>query len=227
MDDKVLAKPTISVRGRAGQATVETAVVVMLISFLFLGLFQLSEAFAAREILFHAAHRAARARTVGFNRWMVEKSMRAAAIPNAGTLLEPAWERGDAFWLRAAIDRRSPGALWDFALDAWPASEQAALERARIPQYLASENSARAGYILDYADWPTLSVTHTGESAPGMGFAPATFETQVRQRFPLRIAMHRAFYAPARDADGESRVSMSGNVRIENHASLYLDDQNW
>lgn len=214
-------------QARAGQAYVETAVVIMLISFLFLGLFQLSQIFVSREMLHHAAHRAARARTVGFNRWMVEKSMRAAAIPNAGALLEPGWDRGDATPLRRALAMRTPGGLWDFALTAWPASQQAAVERARIPQYLASVNRARAAYILDYADWDTLSVSHQGATVPGAGLTPSTFETIVTQRLPLRMAMHRAFYAPEPDADGQAHIALSGRVRIENHASLYLNDQNW
>ena len=75
--------------GEAGQSLVESCLVIALISFIFMGLFQISRLSAAREVLQHAAARAARARTVGFNAWMVPKVVRVAAIPNAGRMTEP------------------------------------------------------------------------------------------------------------------------------------------
>lgn len=213
--------------GRSGQAYVETALAVMLVSFIFLGLFQLSQIFAAREILFHAAHRAARARTVGFNRWMVNKSMRAAAIPVSGRMLEPEVEREAGSPVVQAIATRSHGDLWDYALTAWPASGQAAIERARIPLYLGSDSYALARNTLDYEGWNDLTLSHSGYGLIGGDYSGTTFETRVSKRFPLRVAMSRAFYAPGRGRNGEDRISLTGRARIESHYPLYIDDRGW
>ena len=78
---------------RAGQSLVESCLVIGLTCLLFFGLLQISQLFAAREVLYHAAARGARAKTVGFNRWMVTKAVRVGAIPNAGRMLVPEYER--------------------------------------------------------------------------------------------------------------------------------------
>ena len=67
-----------------GQAMLETVIAVLFISFLFLGLFQLSHLMTAKILCDHAAARAARARAVGFNDFMCLKSARVAVIPVAG-----------------------------------------------------------------------------------------------------------------------------------------------
>ncbi len=211
---------------RAGQSYVETALVVMLVSFVFFGLFQLAQVFAAHEILHHAAQRAARSRTVGFNRWMVAKVARVAAIPNAGAMIEPEETLIDPA-VQAAIRELRPGALWDLFLGATPRSARVEIERARIPEYLASPHYAHAAYILDYADWDGIRHDHHGDIVNEEGETPLSFETRVRQRFPLLIAMHRAFYAPEPDSDGTDRVGLSGRVEIESHFPLYLDDRGW
>ena len=54
-----------------------------MICVIFMGIFQVSQLAVAREVLHHAAARGARARSVGFNAFMVQKSVRVAAIPNA------------------------------------------------------------------------------------------------------------------------------------------------
>lgn len=67
----------------------ETALAVLFITVLFLGLFQLAHMVTARILLDHAAARAARAKAVGFNDWMCLKSARVAMIPVAGKRLWP------------------------------------------------------------------------------------------------------------------------------------------
>lgn len=74
---------------RRGQAMVETVLAVLVIMLIFFGAYQLSRMVAARTLLDHAAARAARAKAVGFNDFMCEKSARVAMIPVAGERLWP------------------------------------------------------------------------------------------------------------------------------------------
>lgn len=63
---------------------IETVLAVLFITFVFLGIFQLSQMLTARILLDHAAARAARAKAVGFNAFMCRKAARVATIPIAG-----------------------------------------------------------------------------------------------------------------------------------------------
>ncbi len=204
----------------------ESFLVILLVSLLLFGLLQVALLFNAREILHHAAARAARARSVGFNAWMVSKAQRVAAIPNSGVLLEPVLAPPP----RLLPPGRSPGRNWDDALNLrrpLPRSGRAGVEQARIPEYLASDNEARAAYILQYEEWErdSFEVSETGGAASGGG--ADTVRTRVRQWFPLRMAFHRAFYAPPVDAEGVSRISLSGESELLHHYPLYLEDRQW
>jgi hypothetical protein len=205
-------------RQRAGQSLIETCVVLGLVCLLFFGLLQVSQLSAAREVLYHAAARAARAKTVGFNAWMVRKCVLVASIPNSGRLLTPDFENIDPL-LRDLVATRRPGEAWDEVLaNTQPSSLQYSLERARIPDFLDAENEARARYVLDYEGWDGLS---TPSLAPGSAAATNRIvEMFVGQRYNLWVPLHRAFYA----ADS---VNLEGTSRIENHYPLYLDDRYW
>lgn len=74
---------------RRGQAMLETALAVLFITILFLGVFQIAHMVTTKILLDHAAARAARAKAVGFNEWMCLKSARVAMIPVAGRRLWP------------------------------------------------------------------------------------------------------------------------------------------
>lgn len=181
-----------------------------------MGLLQVSQLLASREVLWHAAARGARARTVGFNHWMVRKVVDVAAIPNAGRLITPAFDHIDQN-LRNAVGG-TPGHAWDFALRTAPASQQAALERARIPEYLGSENHARANFILNYEDWD--SIDHWARATGGAAATDPTVHVHTFQDARLWVPMHRAFYA-------DDTASLSADVTIENHYPLYLVDMDW
>ena len=66
---------------RRGQALIESCLAIIVLCLVFAGLFQISQLFAAKEILDYSASRGARAKAVGFNEWMVRKVARVAAIP--------------------------------------------------------------------------------------------------------------------------------------------------
>jgi hypothetical protein len=193
---------------------IEACLAMFIICLIFFGLFQVSQLSAAREILYHAAARGSRAKTVGFNRFMVSKAVRVAAIPNAGRLITPDFANEDHN-LRNMLRTMRPGNLWDEILtNAVPSSLQQDLENARIPEYMSSENYARSSYILDYEDWDSISWTVPHNSTRDI------IEVEVSQQYPLRIPMHRAFYA----AD---TVDIHGISAIENHYPLYIDDRDW
>jgi hypothetical protein len=186
-----------------------------IICLVFFGLFQVSQLAAAREVLYHAAARGARAKTVGFNRFMVSKAIHVAAIPNAGLMLEPEFTNED-WMLRDMVATMRPGTLWDEVLsNTDPSSLQQVLESARIPEYMGSENWARANYILDYEDWDAIRW-----SQPALVPDGSIIDIHVSQEYPLRIPLHRTFYA----ADS---VDVHGVSSIESHYPLYLDDQDW
>lgn len=194
-------------RRRAGQALLESCLVMALLSLLLFGVLQVARLYLARETLDYAAVAGARARTVGFNDFMVHKVVRVAAIPNAGRLLNPAVERAPG--LAALWGAATPGLLWDYALRASPGSPQFELERSRVPLYLAAENGGELAAILDYERWDDLRYTVVESSA-------AEVRADTRQDLPLTLPFHRAFYA----AD---EVTLDGRADLENHAALYLE----
>ncbi len=203
----------------------ESLLVVLVLCLLFFGLLQVALVFNADEILHHSAARAARARSVGFNDWMVTKAQHVAAIPNSGKMLEPALGTP----VRTFLDpNRSPGENWDAAIDparAYDRSARAIVELARIPEYLATDNHLRGEAILHYEEWEKhsfgVSVQRSNPLAAAFGGA-GTVRATVGQRFPLQMPFHRLFYRPEPDAEGVDRVSLSGESEILDHASLYL-----
>ena len=174
-----------------------------------MGLLQVSHVFGAREILYHAAVSGARCKTVGFNRWMVTKSVRVASIPNAGKLTTPEFDRNDPV-IRAALAARRVGDTWDMALrGGQPRSGQFELEIARIPDYMFAPNEDRARGVLDYENWDTVD--------RGINVTADRIQVETSQDYELWVPLHRTFYA-------SDEVRLSGESEIENHYALYLDD---
>jgi hypothetical protein len=206
-------------KNRRGQAMLESMLVIFLLCLLACGLYQLALIFAAKDVLAHSARSAARAKTVGFNRWMVEKCARVAAIPNAGLITVPTIVETPV--LEPLVASLSPGELWDEVLGRFPASEQVGVELARIPEYLASDYPLDAHYVLDYADWHTVGVV-IPDPTPGGTPSPVTpiMHATASQRFPLRVPMHTGFWA----ADD---ILLNGECRMETHYDIYIEDRDW
>ncbi len=195
---------------RSGQSLIESCLAVALICVLLLGLLQVSQLLAAKEILNHASARAARARTVGFDDWMAYKAARVAVIPNAGRLLEPVVPTGNPV-LRQLIETGTAGEVWDAgAYDLAPTESKLQMEQARIPEYMGALDAEHARWLLDYEDWDSVRIGLTGLTTD------ESFTMVVRQDVLLRIPFHRAFYA----AD---QVALKGETEMEHHAGLYLD----
>ena len=203
---------------------IESCLAVSFVCLVFFGLLQISQLVAARDVLHYAAARGARAKTVGFNHWMVRKAIHVAAIPNSGKMTEPEFENVNPR-LRQYVEVLSPGPLWSRLLGTTPRSEQANIELARIPEFLATENAARGRFILNYRNWesgenairytaiPLISFSDDGEAGPPIHVA-------VNQAVPLWVPFHRAFYA-------NDTAELLGDSYMENHFPLYLDDMGW
>jgi hypothetical protein len=206
-------------RLRRGQAILESMLMVLMLCLLAGGLYQLALVFVAKDVLMHSAHSAARAKTVGFNSWMVEKCGRVAAIPNAGLITVPTIVPTPV--LQPLVASLSPGRLWDTVLGMFPVSEQTPVEMARIPEYLASDYPLQGHYVLDYADWNTVSVT-IPDPTPGLTPSPSApmMQATAEQNFSLRVPMHTAFWA----ADN---ILLNGESHMETHYDLYIEDHDW
>lgn len=206
--------------GRSGQATIESFIVMLIVCILLFGLLQAAVVFTGSDILHHAAARAARARSVGFNEWMAFKAMRVASIPTSGRMLEPAFQplqNNSPFGANP-----SPGEAWDAAFTATPGiSQRAALERLRVPAYLASYNRGRAAYVLNYEEWERGSFT---ESEHASAFGTGTLRYRVEQDFPLKMPFSRFVFPFTRtDENGDGRITLSGDSEAGQHYELYLE----
>lgn len=211
-------------RRRSGQAMVESCIALIFICLLLFLFFQLCLGFASRDVLDHAAARAARARTVGFNNWMVHKAMRVAAIPNAGRMLEPTdIPIGDDPVLDHSLRLMTPGEVWDMALLSSPTSPKVAVELARIPDYLAAPWRERADYILDYERWDDVTLHHAGILDPSLS---DTIRIRVRQPIDMLISVVRGAGAIL-DGRRAETLHLEGAADIETHYSLYLDDRHY
>jgi hypothetical protein len=210
-----------------GQAMIESVLVMIVACLCFLALFQYANLFAAKMTLTHAATRAARARTVGLNHWMVEKAARAASIPVSGKSLIPFGVPTTPTSILQG--RRNPGAIWNAALSASPTSAKAQLERARIPEYMGSVNSPTSREILNYERWDEMSLS-MDEPLDLDGSTPGVLEVTVHQRQPLFISflslMEGAFTLDAGEGQEES-VTMRGTYSMECQYPLYMENMNW
>ena len=153
-----------SVKYRDGQALIESCLVVTLVCLVFFGIFQISQLYAAQEVLDYASGRGARARTVGLNRFMVLKTIRVGAIPNAGRMVNPDYQGG----LAAGH----------------------ALEAARIPLYLGAENAGQLTPTLDYDAWNTVQAGSASSS--GDGTLVQEVKQEVPLTYPFHRAFYAA-----------------------------------
>lgn len=202
---------------RSGQSMIETCLVLLLVGFIFAGALQISRISAAKEVLQYGASCGARAKTVGFNRWMVEKCIRAGTIANAGRMITPAFVNHSGLNLNIA-----PGKLWWSTIGMTPSSAQFAIERARMPDYLDSANNLRAQNILDYEDWDTISFDARADARYGSSLPDLNTRVQVtaHQDYPLNVPVARAFCA-------DTNVSLTGEFEMEANYPLYLNDFLW
>lgn len=184
-------------RSRSGQAFLETFLVLLVLLFVLFGFLQVAISSGDREIVHHAAARAARAKAVGFNDWMAVKAARVAAIPSSGKLL-----------------------AGELGYDADEDGPKAGFEAARIPEYLAAETSARAQYVLDYEEWARGSLRVRPD---GSLFGGGVLRENVSFDAPLRMPLAGWFVPWARrDENGLPRIRIAHGAPAGEHSTLYL-----
>jgi len=204
---------------------IESVFIIILTSLVFLALFQYANLFASKIILTHAAARAARCRSVGFNEWMVMKSARVASIPAAGKRITPTFAGVDPA-ITAALQNNRVGDIWDLALKSNTRSPGSMLERGRIPDYMDSVNQPTADQLLDYEYWDTLSVD-IDEAINLDGTTPGLVVVDVRMRYPFLVSLRALVDGELRNPDPNEDMALGGYFKIENHYPLYIEDANW
>jgi hypothetical protein len=185
----------------------------LVVCLLLTGLLQVSQLFAAREVLHDAALRGARAKTVGFDWNMVEKAVMVGSIPNAGRLISPDYQPVPAQRLIDLIENDRAGAVWDYALKKQPDSDQHRWERNRIPDFLGSQTIDEGRGRLDYEDWDGIHSDHVSATTN-----MALVAVSVWQDYPLRMPAHRTFYR------GDA-IRMEADAMMENHYEAYMIDE--
>lgn len=193
---------------RAGQSLIESCIVIGILCLLFMALLQLSQLYMAQEILHYAAGRGARAKTVGFNEFMVYKTVRVGAIANAGKMTEPELAEQAPAELTLSLGSRFR-TRFPVAVSGGPVAQRA-LEQARIPMYLGAEWYTQLSAILDYENWPNIYYSYSEQETPPL------LNFYVHQAFPLALPLHRAFYT-------DDSIPFSGQATLENHYPLYLN----
>jgi len=192
---------------QAGQAMLESCLVIACLCLLLFGVMQVAQVFLAAEIMDHAAAFGARARAVGFNDFMVHKVTRVATIPVAGQMTSPGFVRNanSAQW-----GSRPIGQLWDIALKTAPISPQFDTESSRIPLYLGAQNYGELSPVLDYADWDTVRYPSV------LNLSATEVRSTMSQAFPLRWPMVQLFYA-------DDSVNVRGYAAMDSHYTFYLE----
>ena len=140
---------------RDGQAMVETVIVMFFLCLAFFCVYEYANLLTAHTVVNYAAARAARARTVGFNDFMVTKTVRVATASVAGECRSQDGKGDDL----------STGTLVS-----------------RMGSYLEAENEGDTRGILDFDLWDSDKL---GWSADEPGGENAELTIHVWQRRPL------------------------------------------
>lgn len=188
--------------------------------------------YMAQEVLNHAAVCGARARAVGLNDFMLQKTVRIAAIPLAGQIVQPS-STGSAN--SPILGQTHISGAWDTALRYRGVSSQVDIEKSEMPYYLGSgdwgEAASYLDYQLDYLDqygWnidssglpvkpkPQQSVHLQNLVNAGAAEDAVSVTVTVTHDFPLNFALHRALFS------GLDVLPLTGKATIEKHYDLYL-----
>lgn len=192
---------------RSGQALIETFGVMILLCILLFAAVQYTLIATGHEVIQHGADAGARARAVGFNRFMVRKVVQVATIPNAGRMTQP-----QGILIPAGVNEGDLGNVLGIAINARPSSAQYdQIEALNIPLYLGAENYAQLPGLLDYEEWDTISFpSYFGTDGETVG-------VRVRQEYEIKMPFVRGFWL-----DGD-HVDLEGDARLADHSSLYLE----
>ena len=178
---------------RCGQAMVETILVLFFLCLAFYAVFQFADNLRARLLADYAASRVARARTVGFNDFMLEKTARLATLAAAGEC-----------YTRDAAGKEvvsSAGRLTGL-----------------MPSYLACENEAQTRQVLDFELWRD-GKTRAACSRAGAKLTARVVQLRP-QFFDLRDVLQGT---PADGEAGEPHARIEGAYAIEAHYPDWIE----
>ena len=190
-----------------GQAMLETLIAIIFLCMIFFIMLEISQMFAAKEVIDHAANAGARSKAVGFNDFMVYKAVKVATIPTAGPMRNPDEREATPVW---DWPRSTVGQIIDAGIAARPTSRVYPIESARIPLYLGAERLGELSGVLNYEHWDSVrwptAVTSYGNSV----------NVRTRQEYPLRFPFRRLIY-------GDDEIRLRGSATHADHYSLYLE----
>jgi hypothetical protein len=205
----------------SGQSLIESCLVIAILCLVLFGGMQVSQLYMAHEVLDNAALCGARARSVGLNDFMVDKTIRVASIPVAGRLVRPAYVSNPYSIIPAAPNRI--GGAWDTALRSEPSSDQFRVEYIAIESYFSANDGGQASGFLDYElehldQWGRVkeTVDFANVVTKRINETSDAVEVTVKHRYPLNWPFHQAFF----DGDVDLLV---GKATIEKHYDLYLE----
>jgi len=217
---------------RSGQSLIEACIVIVILCLVLFGSVQISQMYMAQEVLTHAAVCGARGRAVGLNDFMLQKTVRIAAIPLAGQIVQPTFT-GDAN--SPMLGQSHISGAWDTALHYRGVTSQVNIEKNEMPYYLGSgdwgEAASYLDYQLDYLNQYGWSLDSSGmpikanvqQSVHLQNLVNAgavedavSVTVTVSHDFPLNFAFHRALFA------GVDVLPFTGKATIEKHYDLYL-----
>lgn len=185
----------------------ESGIVILLMSFIFFGIFQVSQVHMAQEVMINAAAAGARSKAVGFNDIMVYKVVKVATIPNAGRLRNPA---PSFVGLPEYTTDRTLISYWERALaNPRPGNPNVAAEISAIPLYLGTSNPAGLSGVMDYEDWDSVSWPLATDDGLGVS------QVRVAQDFELTFPFSRAFIS-----DGE--VGLRSSATHADFGAIFL-----
>ena len=161
---------------RNGQAMVETVVVMFFLCLVFFLGYEYANLFTAHTVVNYAAARAARARAVGFNDFMVTKTIRVATAGVAGACRSH----------NDGGDDLSTGAIVS-----------------RMGSYLEAENEAETRGILDFELWDPSKLGWSADEPKGDN---AELTVRVWQRRPLYGTADGEVPRDIREVRGEAGI---------------------
>lgn len=171
---------------------IETVVVMFFLCLVFFWLYEFAELLTTHTVLDYAAARAARARAVGFNDFMVTKTVRVASMSMAGKCYNTIEDGGSG-----EEQELSTGALIS-----------------RMGSYLECENESQTRGILDFALW---DYSRLGWDCSEAGGASSDIIMRVWQKRPLYSSGD-----PRDNDIEDRLYTVRGEAQIESHYSFYL-----
>ena len=179
---------------KAGQAMVEAIFVLFFLFMAFYTVFQFADNFRAKLLVDYAASRVARARTVGMNDYMLEKTADIATMAAAGECYTRT-DVGRRLGTRDLINRSG--------------------------DYLACEYGAQAQQVLDFELWRNGK---TQVTCPLSGSKLTAYVIQLRpQFFDLGNIGSYLSGTPPVDKDDAPHAHIKGEFSIEAHYPDWID----